>query len=439
MPQLVALPPSPLRWLYVDFNSYFASVEQQLRPDLRGRPVVVVPVATNSTCAIAASYEAKAFGVKTGTPIWEARKLCPDLVCVLARHEMYVEFHHRAIAEISRHIPVAEVCSIDEMAARLLRNEAPAPVAREIALSIKAGLRQALGPWVRCSIGIAPNRYLAKVATDLEKPDGLTVLMPEEIEPRLVAELRPIDLPGIGRNMERRLHRQGIHTLADIYALDRRRMRAVWGSIWGERMWYMLRGHDLPEPETQRRSIGHSHVLAPELRPPSKAVDVARRLVLKAAARLRRMDYTATMFGFAARLEDGRRLHLEMRCRPAQDSVTFLAMMLEAWDRTIPREGGVLVKKLSVVLQGLAPEQAPQPDLFADQEAAAAGMEAGAEPGAAWAHRIRDVRLSRALDRLNHRFGRDTVLIGMLPSAGRGFSGTKIAFTRIPDREEFME
>jgi DNA polymerase IV len=427
-------PSSPLKWLYVDFNSYFASVEQQLRPELRGMPVAVVPVETDSTCAIAASYEAKAFGVKTGTPIWEARRMCPGLICVLAQHEAYVEFHHRAIEEINRHIPVAEVCSIDEMAARLLRNEADAAVAREIALSIKAGISANLGPWVRCSIGIAPNRYLAKVATDLEKPDGLTILMPEDIQRRLIEVLQPIDLPGIGRNMERRLHHQGIHSVADILALDRRQMRAVWGSILGERMWYLLRGHDLVEPETQRSSVGHSHVLAPALRPPTEAINVARRLTLKAASRMRRMGYTARVFGFSVRLEDGRRLHAEARCRPAQDSVTFLALLLGFWEQLIlterPKEQKVLIKKVSVVLHGLEPESALQPDLFADQEG---------DAGGAMARHIRAARLSCALDRINHRFGRDSVLIGMLPSAGRGFSGTKIAFTRIPDREEFSE
>ena len=423
-------PASPLKWLYVDFNSYFASVEQQLRPELRGRPVAVVPVETDSTCAIAASYEAKAFGVKTGTPIWQARQLCPSLICVLARHEAYVDYHHRAIEEIGRHIPVAEVCSIDEMAARLLRNEADAAVAREIALAIKAGLSANLGPWVRCSIGIAPNRYLAKVATDMQKPDGLTILMPEDIARRLTGELAPVDLPGIGRNMERRLHEKGVHSVADILALDRRQMRVVWGSIWGERMWYLLRGYDLPEMETRRRSLGHSHILAPALRPPHEAINVARRLTLKAASRMRRMGYTATIFGFSARLEDGQRLRAEARCRPAQDSIIFLAMLLGFWEQLIPSKRGVLVRKLSVVLHGLAPLAELQPDLFADQESAADGI---------MAHHIRAASLSVALDKINHRFGRDSVLIGMLPSVGQGFSGTKIAFTRVPDREEFCE
>ncbi|MBY0408237.1 MAG: DNA-directed DNA polymerase, partial [Rickettsiales bacterium] len=152
---------SDLRWLYVDFNSYFASVEQQLRPELRGRPVAVVPVETDATCAIAASYEAKAFGVKTGTPIYEARAKCPGLVCVLAQHEKYVDFHHRILDEVDRHIPVSAVCSIDEVACKLMDNETSRERVTEIAQSIKRGLAERVGEYVRCSIGVAPNRYLA--------------------------------------------------------------------------------------------------------------------------------------------------------------------------------------------------------------------------------------------------------------------------------------
>jgi DNA polymerase IV len=421
--------PSPLKWLYVDFNSYFASVEQQLQPYLRGKPVAVVPVETDSTCAIAASYEAKAFGIKTGTPIWEARQKCPGLICVLARHELYVEYHHRAIDEVNRHIPVTDVCSIDEMASRLMRNEASETAARQIALSIKAGMADNLGPWVRCSIGIAANRYLAKVATDIQKPDGLTVLMPDDVERRLM-ELKPRDLPGIGASMERRLQLAGIFTMPQLWALDRRAMKNIWGGIVGERMWYQLRGYDLPDLATKRRSIGHSHVLAPALRPPIFAINVARRLTLKACSRMRRMGYYATIFGFSARLEDGRRIYAESQCRPAQDSITFLDMLLMFWDVHIPGGQGILIKKLSVVLNGLTEESSVQADLFDFSDNSVPAAPKNIE---------RQNRLSYALDRINTRFGRDSALIGMLPSQGRDFSGTKIAFTRIPDREEFLE
>src|SRR5690348_816488 len=104
------------RWMFIDFNSYFASVEQQVKPHLRGKPVAVIPVETDSTCVIAASYEAKAFGVKTGTAVWEAKKMCPHLQCVVANHDLYVAFHEKFLQEIGRHIPVERVCSIDEVA-----------------------------------------------------------------------------------------------------------------------------------------------------------------------------------------------------------------------------------------------------------------------------------------------------------------------------------
>ncbi len=107
------LPPRPLRWLFLDLNSYFASVEQQLQPSLRGRPVIVAPVGSDTTVAIAASIEAKRYGIKTGTPVWEAKQLCREVVVTPARHQRYVEFHDAVVAEIERHIPVTRVCSID--------------------------------------------------------------------------------------------------------------------------------------------------------------------------------------------------------------------------------------------------------------------------------------------------------------------------------------
>lgn len=416
-----------LRWLYVDFNSYFASVEQQLKPALRGKPVAVVPVQTDSTCAIAASYEAKAFGIRTGTPIYEARKKCPGLICVLAQHEAYVDFHHRILDEIALHIPVTDICSIDEAACRLMDNETSVDMATRIALSMKKGLAAHVGEYVRCSIGIAPNRYLAKVATDINKPDGLTIIQPHDL-PHALFSLELRDLPGIGRNMERRLINAGITNLRDLWALGPDAMRAIWGGIWGERMWHMLRGEDLTEIATTRRTLGHSHVMAPELRHPAKAIFVARRLTLKAASRLRRMEYYAAALSFSARLENGQRLTGEERCWRAQDNSSFLHMLDRIWQATIGRmPRNERIKKISVTLHGLCPASQIQPDLFdrhGDDDLAM---------------RMKSERLSRAMDVLNHRFGRDTILLGMLPEQGRSFSGTKIAFTRIPDREEFHE
>ena len=414
-----------LRWLYVDFNSYFASVEQQLRPELRGKPIAVVPVETDSTCAIAASYEAKAFGVKTGTPIYEAKRLCPGLVCVLARHERYVEFHHSLVEEIERHIPVTAVCSIDEVACRLMDNEISVERSTEIARSIKSGIAKTIGPYMRCSIGIAPNRYLAKVGTELQKPDGLVVLRAEDLPEKLFS-LKLRDLPGVGANIERRIQMAGIANLPGLLALNPQQMRTIWGSVWGEKLWYLLRGMELPDEITARRSIGHSHVMAPELRDPVKAKDVARRLTLKAASRLRRMEYYAGAMSFSARLENDTRVHAEERFYRAQDNKTFLDLLNKLWTQALRPSRG-RIRKVSVTLSELVAATDLQPDLFANL------------PDVDLAARSKSEKLSRAMDTINHRFGRDSILIGMTPSQGQSFSGTKIAFTRIPDEDEFLE
>lgn len=418
--------PTRLRWLYVDFNSYFASVEQQLRPELRGKPVAVVPVETDATCAIAASYEAKAFGVKTGTPIYEAKKLCPDLKLVLANHEHYIDFHARIIDEVKRHIPVTVVASIDEVACRLMANEAHPDTVVEIAHSIKDGLARNIGEFVKCSIGAAPNKYLSKIATDLKKPDGLTILGLEDIPSRLM-ELKLRDLPGVGANMERRLHQHGITSMRQLWRHDAKQLRTVWGNLWGERMWYYLRGFDLPDQETSRSTIGHSHVLSPELRPPEKARYVARRLISKAASRLRREGYFATRVMLAVRVENGPRYALEARCFRAQDSLTFLHLLDQLWEATQRESRGARLKKIAVTLYGLVAQETVAPELF------------DLLPDIDLRARAKAEQMSRALDMINHKFGRDTVSVGMLPSQGRSFSGTKIAFTRIPDKAEFLE
>jgi DNA polymerase-4 len=415
-----------LRWLYIDFNSYFASVEQQLDSRLRGRPVAVVPVMTDATSAIAASYEAKTFGIKTGTPIYEAKQLCPDIICVLAQHERYVDFHHRILEEVDKHIPVSAVCSIDEVACKLMNNETSHKRITEIAHAIKQGLAKNVGEYVKCSIGVAPNRYLAKIATDLKKPDGFTILTSDDLPQRLFS-LSLRDLPGIGRNMEKRLYKAGIYDMRTLLSRSPRHMRKAWGSVWGERIHYLLRGIDLPDEDTTRSSIGHSHVMAPELRDPAKARYVARRLTLKAASRLRRMGYYASGFHLSVRSENGLRYESFERCYRAQDSMTFLHLLDTAWKNIMREAGRARIRKASVVLSGLVPPSVQQPELFNPVSEEEIQRRRKAE------------KISVALDKINHRFGRDSVLVGMLPSQGKTFSGTKIAFTRIPDMEEFLE
>ena len=199
-------PHEGLRYLFIDFNAYFAAVEQHDDPALRGRPVIVAPLASEHTGAIAVSYEARAFGIKRGTPVREARALCPGIAIRPARHDRYVQVHKLLLAEIERRLPLAKVYSIDEAACRLNRSEATPEAALPVARAVRQGIAENVGPSLRASIGLAPTRLLAKLAAELEKPDGLTVLTMDDLPGRLL-DLPITDIPGVGPGMSARLAR----------------------------------------------------------------------------------------------------------------------------------------------------------------------------------------------------------------------------------------
>jgi DNA polymerase-4 len=278
-----------LRALYVDFNSYFASVEQQLRPELRGRPIGILPVLAETTCCIAASVEAKRFGVRTGTSVRDARKLCRGIVLVEARPALYVEMHHKLVAAVESCLHVEQVRSIDEMWCRLHGSDTERDKAIWLAQEIKHAIYKAGGSEMRCSIGIGPNRFLAKTASDMQKPNGLMVIEQGELPQRLYG-LKLKDLNGIGRSMEARLENAGIHTVEELCAASAWQLRKAWRGVAGERFHAMLHGQDMTELETTRRSVSHSHVLPPELRHKDVAYAVLHRLLQKAAMRLRSLQ-----------------------------------------------------------------------------------------------------------------------------------------------------
>lgn len=424
---MVALsPPTSLRWLFLDLNSYFASVEQQCRPELRGKPVAVVPLETDSTCAIAASYEAKAYGIKTGTLIYEAKRLCPELICIKADHARYVEYHHRILEEIEHYLPITEVASIDEVACALDRTQRTPESAAALAHAIKTGIRNHVGDFIRCSIGLAPNRFLAKVATELEKPDGLVTILPEDIPGKLLS-LTLRDIPGIGSNMQHRLEANGITTMEDLYRLEPKHMRAIWHSVAGERMWYHLRGIELERTPSERHTVGHSHVLAPENRPYSEAERIAKRLLLKAASRLRRMGYRATAMHIAVRIEQGPRLKADLHFHATGDNTSLLHHYTQCWEKMMKASPSHAprIKKIAITLQDLVASNALQPDLFAATESGKG--------------EARHQLLSTTVDAINQRFGRNTITSAATLGEANRITGTKIAFSRIPESAEFQE
>ncbi len=421
-------PPTPYKWLFLDLNSYFASVEQQVNPRLRGRPIAIVPTNTDSTCAIAASYEAKKYGIKTGTRIFDAKRLCPDLICVPAHHDLYVTYHHKIIAEVIRHTPINKIWSIDEMSSRLPPSKQTREGASTVAQRIKDGLRQNVGPAITCSIGIAPNGYLAKLATNMMKPDGLVILDEDNLPNRLF-DLRLTDLVGINVRMEERLHKSGIRSVAQFYHLSPKHARAVWGSVDGEKFWYRLHGYDIPDLETNRSMVGHSRVLDPELRKPEQARLVARRLTIKAATRLRRMEMFSTHFDLSVRSDegDGVRFAAGVTLPPSQDNFAFLRALDDLWAAMTVQLKPWKIKKVSVSLHGLCERTDITPDLFDQSSDAYCALQG------------RHEKLSGVMDVINRKYGAESIRLGVSPKTQSGYVGTKIAFSRIPDEAEFHE
>lgn len=396
------------RWLFLDMNSFFASVEQQEHPELRGRPVAVVPMLSDSTCCIAASYEAKAFGVKTGTNVGDAKRLCPHLRLIEAKHGPYREYHRQIVEVVGECLPIDKILSVDEMVCRLWANESHLADAIRLGEHIKTQIKTRVGECLHCSVGLGLNPFLAKVAAELQKPNGLVVIDEEDLPHKLYG-LKLTDFPGIGRPMQARFQAAGVFTTAQMYGLTCAQMRRVWGGVRGEMWWHLLRGHPVVEPPVVRRSVGHSHVLAPELRTRWGATTVARKLLEKAAERMRCLGYQARGLSAYQRGHAGQIWQRKARFSACADMWTLMGVLRSLWEHPFPNP-----RQVSVVLYDLLPERDVTLALFGEGE--------------------NRLRAARAVDRLNHHFGRGTVSMASLLPLHQTASEDKIAFGKV---EEF--
>jgi DNA polymerase IV len=398
--------------LLVDFNSYFASCEQQDRPELRGKPVGVVPMFADTTCLIAASYEAKAFGAKTLTQVGEAKKLCPDIILVQARHELYIDFHHKAVAAVDEIAPVRKVLSIDEMVCDLPAGYKTVARAKELSQDIKQNLAEKVGEFLTVSIGLAPNTFLAKLASDMQKPNGLVVLEEHDV-PAKIQHLPLRALNGIGKNMEARLHEHRIMTIADLYAQTSTQLRTVWGGVGGERFYAKLRGVEVQDIENDMSSIGHSHVLAPELRNRDDAFAVLHRLTQKAAMRLRKAQHYTGRIAIKVRFLNAPSWERVTQLLDTQDTLDLLHAVEAMWQH-FPTKRRVTPLQVGLTLLDLTHEDQQNQRLFAaDGERK---------------------KLNSAIDALNLRYGKHAAYFG---GAHRALDHGKIAiaFNHIPDVE----
>lgn len=275
----------------LDMDSYFASVEQQANPFLRGRPVIVSGRADIQTVVAAASREAKRWGVRSGMSTFEAQRLCPQVEFVPGDPAKYLSITSRFLAILRRYTDLVEVFSIDEafMDVTSIYQRYGGPIA--LAQRIKGEIRRAFGPYITCSIGIARNKLLAKLAAELHKPDGLTWIKDEQV-PALLEKVALTDVCGIGERIARRLNGMGIYKLSELGKCEERWLCQQFG-LYGKALKLIGQGKD-PSPvlpyyhQEEEKSVGNSLTLPWEWRTFEKAKIVLYRLCEQVARRLRK-------------------------------------------------------------------------------------------------------------------------------------------------------
>jgi len=413
--------PETIEKLYLDFDGFFASVMQQAMPGLRGRPVGVIPFETSaaySTVVIACSKEAKAMGCKNVMPVPDALKICPDLVLVTQRPDLFRRAHNALLNEIYCEIPIETVKSIDELTCKL----DPAAIAdpESLAQRIKRRIRRNIGEQITCSIGFAANRLLAKIACKVDKPNGVTIWRPESMPEPLFA-LPLADIPGVGKRMEARLAEAAITTTRDLWHTQPKQLRALWHNVNGERLWYALHGYDLHALPTARGMFGHGRVLPPRWRDFEHAQSCSRLLLTKAERRMRRGGYYAGRLGLWLDNRGGSWFgQRELPC--VQDDQACLAALGVLWRKArdqLPARTQII--RLGVTLSELSPADKRQLDMFLDDDA----------------ERRKCENLTNTIDGLNRKFGKRVVTLGPWTPPPGGYAGGKIAYNRIPSAEDF--
>ena len=260
--------------VHVDMDAFYASVEQRDDPRLRGKPVVVAWKG-NRSVVCAASYEARRFGVRSAMPAIRAERLCPEAIFIPPDFVRYRAVSHATREIFQRHTHLIEPLSLDEAYLDVTENKTGLATATRVAKTIRQQIREELH--LTASAGVAPNKFLAKLASDWHKPDGLFVIQPDDVQAFLV----PLPLgriPGVGRVTETRLQQAGIRTVGDLYRLESAALEALFGR-YGVRFYELARGIDESKviPNRPTKSISAEDTFERDI-PLSETEDLIRRL-----------------------------------------------------------------------------------------------------------------------------------------------------------------
>jgi DNA polymerase-4 len=395
---------APRAILHVDMDAFYASVEQRDRPELRGQPVIVGGT-TNRGVVAAASYEVRKFGVRSAMPIREALRRCPHAICVKPRMSVYRDVSHQVFAIFHDYTPVVEGLSLDEAFLDVTGSLALKGDAISIARGIKQRIRDTTQ--LGASVGVAPNKLVAKIASDLEKPDGLTVITHDNMH----AVLDPLTvrrLPGLGRKLGERVEAAGIATLGELRRAPDAQLWPIFGRD-SQRMRERASGID-ERPvmsEWDEKSISAEETFFSDLVDPARMQAEVLRLADRAGARMRAQNLATGCVQVKIRRADFTTFTRQRRFEPSTtDSRTIAkvaAELLSAWLGEQPR---ARVRLLGVGVNHL--HAADQMDLFA-------------APTAAASH----TALDTAVDLIRERFGNYAVRRGSALPEARGVEDSR--------------
>jgi DNA polymerase-4 len=289
-------------------NSYFATVEQQANPKLRGKPVAVLGSHAKRTIIVAASVEAKKFGIKTGTRVEDAPKLCPSIIFVHGEQRKYSFVTKKFIEIFESYTDRVEIFSIDEAFLDVTQTEKLYGGAENIAKEIKHRIRQEIGEYISCSIGISTNKFLAKVGSNLQKPDGLVIITPENRD-EILLNLPLSKFCGIGRRTFQRLGAIGIYTTDDLRTISNIILNREFGITTGEKLKRMAYGLDNApvtswHDRADAKSFSHSRTLNKDV---TNQEEIKKHILLlseKVARHMRKDGYLGREVGLWLRFKD---------------------------------------------------------------------------------------------------------------------------------------
>lgn len=392
--------------MFIDLNSAFATAEQQAHPTLRGKPMGVTNRISKQCCVIAASYEAKALGIKVGMRLSEAKAICPQFIILETDAPKYHRVYQKLVRIMQDYSPKTWMKSIDE---GVIDFHGMEPVLKgrslvDIGYEIKQRVRDEIGDWMKVNVGIAPNIFLAKQAAGWHKPDGLDVIDHRNLE-AYYAEQSLLDLSGIAERNQARLNAYGIMNplqflAADEYTLKKRVFNSITGTYWYRR----LRGYEIDDFDTKLGMVGRQWVLRDPTHNDENLRSYLSYLCETTGMKVRHKNVEARGVCVWARLRNGESWYAKRMHKSS--FFTNQEIYRRALELFNQRPSGADVQTMGIYCYGLEPSKASQLSMFEDIS------------------KVTD--LTQAVDEINDFYGSFTVY------AANTIEGKKVIKQKIP-------